>query len=231
MSPELRYNTLIGVGLTLGVYLLAHALFRRSGRHPLCHPVLVSVVALVAILYLTRMPYAQYIRGAQFIDFLLGPAVVALAVPLHRQIGKAATARLAIAAGIGTGALVAVTSAVGIAWLFGASHTTLLSLVPKSVTAPVAMEISRNIGGIEPLSAVFAILTGILGASLGPTLLDTLGIKDALARGIALGTVSHGIGTARALEESETAGAFSGLAMGIMALTMAFLVPWLGRLF
>jgi predicted murein hydrolase (TIGR00659 family) len=159
------------------------------------------------------------------VHFLLGPATVALAIPLYRQFERVRKSGVAIAVSILTGSLTAIGSALGVGWLMGASRDTLISLAPKSVTAPVAMGISEQLGGLPSLTAVLVILTGIVGAMLGPLVLNLIGVRDWAARGLAMGTASHGIGTARALQVSEVAGAFSGLAMGLNALATAILLP------
>ena len=148
-------------------------------------------------------------------------------MPLYRNLQKVRNAPLAILAGIGGGSISAALSAVLVARWLEASPQTVASILPKSVTTPVAMGVSQAVGGIPPLTAVFAILTGMLGASFGPLLLNFMGVSDPKVRGLAIGTASHGIGTARALQEHETAGAFSGLAMGLAALSMSLLLPLL----
>ena len=187
---------------------------------------LIAVVQLVAILSLTGTGYPEYFAGAQFVHFLLGPAAVALAIPIYRQFERVRRSALALIVSILAGSLTAAGSAVGIAWALGGSRDALISLAPKSVTAPVAMGVAKQLG---ELTAVLVILTGVLGAMLGPLVLSALGIRDWAARGVAMGTARHGIGTARALQESELAGAFSGLAMGLNALATAVLLPILWR--
>lgn len=226
----LAASPLVHLTLTLAAFQAGSWIYRRARMNPLLNPVLIAVVLLVGLLALTGTSYATYFAGAQFVHFLLGPATVALAVPLYRQFDRVRRSALAILASIVTGSLSAAASAVGIAWALGAGRDTLISLAPKSVTAPVAMGISEQLGGLPSLTAVLVILTGVLGAMLGPPLMNLLGIRDMAARGLAMGTASHGIGTARALQVSELAGAFSGLAMGLNALATALLLPLLIRL-
>jgi predicted murein hydrolase (TIGR00659 family) len=164
------------------------------------------------------------------VHFLLGPATVALAIPLYRQFDKVRRSAFAVLASIIAGSATATMSAVGIAWLLGGSHEALASLAPKSVTTPVAMGIAEQLGGLPSLTAVLVISTGILGAMLGPYVLNLLGITNMAARGLAMGTASHGIGTARAMQVNEVAGAFAGLAMGLNALATAVLLPLIWRL-
>ncbi|MEZ5870951.1 MAG: LrgB family protein [Nitratireductor sp.] len=227
----LAASPLLHLTLTLIAYQAGAWLHARSGNNPLINPVLIAVLALVAILVATGTSYQSYFEGAQFVHFLLGPATVALAIPLYRQFSHVRKSALAILASIIAGSLTAAGSAVAIAWLMGAQTSAIISLAPKSVTAPVAMGISQQLGGLPSLTAALVILTGITGAMLGPLVLNLMKIGDWQARGLALGTASHGIGTARALQVNEVAGAFSGLAMGLNALATAILLPLLWRLF
>jgi predicted murein hydrolase (TIGR00659 family) len=226
----LSASPLLHLTLTLIAYQAGSWVYRRGKLNPLLNPVLLAVVLLVAALMLTRTSYADYFEGAQFVHFLLGPATVALAIPLYRQFERVRRSALAILTSIITGSLTASLSAVALLRLFGGSWETAISIAPKSVTAPVAMGISEQLGGLPSLTAVLVILTGIFGAMLGPPLLDLLRVRDWSARGLAMGTASHGIGTARALQVNELAGAFSGLAMGLNALATAVLLPLLWRL-
>ena len=226
----LATTPLLGLTITLLAYIAGDWIYRRAGMQPLLNPVLIAVLALMAVLLATGTPYTTYFEGAQFVHFLLGPATVALAVPLYFNLAKLRRLWLPLLGGLVVGSLTAAVSAVGIAWLFGGSRQTLLSLAPKSVTAPVAMGIAEKLGGLPSLTAILVISTGILGAVLGPVVLDLLRVRDQATRGFALGVTSHGIGTARAFQESEQAGAFSGLAMGLNALVTALLLPLLAHL-
>jgi predicted murein hydrolase (TIGR00659 family) len=226
----LSASPLLHLTLTLVAFQAGSWIYRRAGMNPLLNPVLLAVLAIVAILVSTGTPYPKYFEGAQFVHFLLGPATVALAIPLYRQLERVRRSAVAIFVSLLTGSLTAALSAVLLVKVLGGSRDTMISMAPKSVTAPVAMGISEQLGGLPSLTAVLVILTGILGAMLGPPLMNLLGIKDWAARGLAIGTASHGIGTARALQVSEVAGAFSGLAMGLNALATAALLPLLWRL-
>lgn len=227
----LSTSPLLFLTLTLMAFQIGSFIYQRSGGMPVFNPVLIAVILLVGLLLLTGTTYKTYFEGAQFVHFLLGPATVALAIPLYRQFDRVRRSALALGVSLICGSLTAIGTALGIGWLTGASHETLLSLAPKSVTAPVAMAITEQLGGLPSLTAVLVMLTGITGAVLGPMLLTLIGITDWRARGLALGTASHGIGTARALQVNEVAGAFSGLAMGLNALATAILLPILWRLF
>jgi predicted murein hydrolase (TIGR00659 family) len=226
----LAASPLLTLTLTLVAYQGGIWLYNRSGNNPLVNPVLIAVLAIVALLAVTGTDYRTYFDGAQFIHFLLGPATVALAIPLYRQIQRVRESWLAIAVTVIFGSLTAAVTGVGIAWLLGATRLTLLSIAPKSVTTPVAMGIAEQLGGLPTLTAVVVILTGITGAMTASGLLKLVRIHDARASGLAIGIAAHGIGTARAFQISEVAGAFSGLAMGLNALATAILLPVLFQL-
>ncbi|MEM7497884.1 MAG: LrgB family protein [Pseudomonadota bacterium] len=226
----LAEEPLLHLFLTLLAFQIGSWLYRRAGLSPLVNPVLIAVILVVAVLFATETDYPTYFQGAQFVHFLLGPATVCLAIPLYRQLARVRRSALALGISILTGSLTASISAVGFAWVLGGGRDTLIALAPKSTTAPVAMGITEALGGLPSLTAVLVILTGIMGAMLGPPLMTAMGIKDWAARGVAMGTASHGIGTARALQVNEVAGAFAGLAMGLNALATALLLPLLARL-
>jgi len=221
----LSASPLLGLTITLVVYQAAYWIYKRADFHPLLNPVALSVAALVALLKLTGTPYATYFDGAQFVHFLLGPATVALAIPLYAQLDKLKAAWLPLVGALIVGSLVAIGSAVGIAWALGASDTTVVSIAPKSVTTPIAMGITEKLGGLPSLTAVLVVSTGILGAVMAKYVLDALRIADHGVRGFAVGLAAHGIGTARAFQVSEQAGAFAGLAMGLNGIATAVLFP------
>lgn len=221
----LAATPLLGLTLTLIVYQAAFVLYRRSGFHPLANPVPPTVLVLATLLWATGTPYATYFEGAQFVHFLLGPVTVALAVPLFEQLHRLRRLALPLLAALVAGALAAAATAIAVAWALGASPATMASLAPKSVTMPVAMGISEKIGGLPSLTAVLVMATGVLGAVVGRFLFDALRIREPAVRGFALGTIAHGIGTARAFQEGEEAGAFAGLAMGLSALFNALVLP------
>ena len=231
----LSATPLFGLTATLVVYVLAQMMYARLQQAPWANPVLWTVLVLAGALLLSNVPYPTYFAGAQFIHFLLGPAVVALAWPLwqrrtelRKRWGPLLVAGLA-------GGLTASASALSLAWAFGLPLEVMLSLVPKSVTAPVAMGIAEKIGGIPALAAVFAVITGLVGALTGKYLFDALGIptnpKGWATRGYALGTAAHGIGAARALQVNANAGAYAALALGLQVILASLLMPYLVPLF
>jgi len=226
----LAEEPLLGLTVSLLAYIAGDWAHRKAGGSPVVNPVLIAVLLLVGLLWATGTDYAKYFDGAQFVHFLLGPATVALAVPLYRNVERLKEAALPLGAALIIGSLTASLTAVGAAWLLGATRETLLSIAPKSVTTPVAMGVAEQIGGLPSLTAVLVILTGIIGATLGTWTLNALRIKDWRARGFAVGIASHGIGTARAFQLNEVAGAFASLALGLNGLATAILVPLLFRL-
>mgnify|MGYP001357923533 CR=1 FL=1 len=220
-------SPLLWLSITLLAYLGALGLYRRSGFNPLVNPVMIAVAAIVLVLWLTRTPYPTYFEGAKFVHFLIGPATVALAIPLYSQLERLKRMWLPLGVALLVGSFTAIGSAVGLAWLMGASRETLLSLAPKSATMPIAMGAAEAIGGLPSLAAMAVAVTGISGAIMARGLLNTLGVQDPAVRGFALGITAHAIGTARALQVHETAGAFSALAMGLNGVATALLVPLL----
>jgi predicted murein hydrolase (TIGR00659 family) len=221
----LEATPLLGLTITLIAYLIAQTVYAKARFNPLANPVLIAVALLVGLLEATHTPYPTYFEGAQFVHFLLGPATVALALPLYRQWPKLRRAAFPLLGGLVAGSLTAIVSAVGVAALFGASTQTIASLAPKSATTPIAMAVARQIGGIPSLTAVLVISTGVFGAVFARSILNLLQISDPDVRGFALGIASHGIGTARAFQVSEEMGAFAGLGMGLNGVFTAFVVP------
>ena len=227
----LSRGPLIWLTATLAAYAIGDACFRAANRLPLVNPVLIAVTLLGALLWATGTPYATYFEGAQFVHFLLGPATVALAVPLALNLPRLRRALLPVLAALLAGSVTAILTTLAIASATGADATLLATLAPKSATAPVAIGISENLGGSPTLTAVLVILTGITGAVVATPLLNLLRLKDWRARGFATGVASHGIGTARAFQVHPVAGAFAGLGMALNAILTALLAPWLLGLF
>ena len=227
----LSTSPLLWLTLTLTAYQLGTWLFRRLGYTPILNPVLTAIIALCLMLKVTGTDYQTYFRGAQFVHFLLGPATVALAIPLYREIDVIRKAFVPIVVTLIAGSLTAIVSAVGIAWGLGGERIILLTLAPKSVTTPIAMGVSEKIGGLPALTAVAVVLTGIAGAVIGDLVLNALKIHDEKARGMALGVASHGIGTAHAMQRSRVTGAFAAMAMALNGLLTALLLPLLAGLY
>ena len=221
----LSTTPLIWLTMTILAYLVADGVARRLGQPPWANPVLLSVLLIAPILWLTGTDYTTYFEGAQFIHFLLGPATVALALPLWDNRDTIRTSVLPIVLALLTGSVVAAGSAILLAHAFGLPMEVLLSLAPKSTTAPVALGISEAIGGLPALTAVLVILTGIIGAVTVTPLMNLIGVSDWRARGFAVGVAAHGIGTARAFQVNPVAGAYAGIAMALNALLTSLIVP------
>ncbi len=226
----LAHTPLFWLAATLVVYQAADWVYQRAHQLAMLHPVLTAITLLIALLLGTHTPYRVYFDGAQFVHFLLGPATVALALPLYEQRAALRRLLLPILGTLVVGSVTAIVAAAGIAHLLGASQVTVLSLVPKSVTTPIAMGVAEQLGGVPALTAVLVILTGIFGAVTAPALLDWAGIRERTARGFAIGLASHGIGTARAFQIDAETGAFAGLAMGLNGAVTALVAPLLVRL-
>jgi predicted murein hydrolase (TIGR00659 family) len=223
-------DRILETGVTVLAFAAAMRVARLGGNHPLLNPTLLAIIIISLGLEATQIPYAAYLRGTDIIHFMLGPAVVLLAVPLFRQRATIRASGRLIGVGLAVGLPVGISSAVGIAWALGASSQTILSMAPKSVTAGIAIGISEQIGGLQTLTVVLVIMTGITGAVLGPIVARFSRVDDPRVVGLAMGIASHGIGTARALQINEVAGAFSGLGMGLNGVLTAILLPVICKL-
>jgi predicted murein hydrolase (TIGR00659 family) len=228
---QLWTTPLPGILVTLFTYALCLRLQRRVHGHALANPVAASITVLVILLKVTSLPYPVYFSSARFLHFLLGPATVALAIPLARELPRLKRLLWPMVVGLLAGNLSAACSAILLARTLGADRQVTLSLAPKSVTTPIAMGISEKIGGLPSLTAVLVIATGVIGAVLGPWFLDRLHIEDPTMRGTAMGVAAHGLGTASIYQESSEAGAFAGLAMGLSGLITALTLPMVVRIF
>ncbi|MBV8246995.1 MAG: LrgB family protein [Comamonas sp.] len=211
--------------LTMAVYLGAMAVYKKSGNRPMLIPVFTGVVVIVGLLLATGTPYATYRSGVSLLGLMIGPATVALAIPLYAQRERIRQLWLPITAALLVGCLVALLSALGIAWLFGGSAATLIAVAPKSATIPIALPMAERFGGQPSLAAVAVAITGISGTMLAPLLIRLLRLKDPAVQGFAIGLTAHAIGTARALQINPTMGAFAALAMGLNGVATAVLMP------
>jgi predicted murein hydrolase (TIGR00659 family) len=224
------------VVLTITLTVLAYAASRRAFLRlgwSLLSPVFLSTVVVIAALWLTGLRFEDYRPGQRLMTSLLGPAVVALAVPLYRQRHVWLPRWPAVLISVAGGSLVSLVSVVALARAAGFASDIVASLAPKSVTAPVAVEIARLVGGDPALTAAFVIATGMLGSMFGPWVLSRAGVDDPVARGVAVGTTAHGQGAAAMLHEGELQGALAGAALVLAAVFTSviapFLVPWLVR--
>ncbi|WP_300682113.1 LrgB family protein [Nocardioides sp.] len=222
---DLIHTPLFAVAITLGAYQLGLEVKRRTHGHPLAQPVLVAMVVLVIVLKVLDLDYTTYLAGGSIISFFLGPATVALAVPLYRQLAALKGLVVPLLVSIPLGAIVSVCLGYFLVRLCGGSEQLALTMAPKSATTPVSIAVSEQVGGLPSLTAVFTVLIGLVGAVAAPTLMTWMRIRDRRARGVAMGAVSHGVGTSRSLADNETEGAFSGLSMGLSALMVSIVVP------
>jgi len=227
----LAAEPLLWLTVTLAIFVVGTWVNGKLNGHPLAHPVLLAMLALIALLLATGTSYDTYFEGAQFIHYLLGPATVALAIPLYDNLQQIRRLLAPLLLACLLGVTVAVSTAVGLAWLAGARDQTLLSIAPKSVTTPIAMGIAEQVGGLPSLAAGIVLVTGAVGAVAAGPLFRLARIKDERAQGFALGIAAHGFGTAHALTISLRAGAFAGLGLGMAGLLTAFLLPLAARFF
>jgi putative effector of murein hydrolase len=220
---------LLWLTLTLVPYIVADAISLLCSRHPLANPVLLAVVFVSTIVIASGTAFPAYFAGAQFIHFLLGPATVAIAVPLVRYLPHVRRTLIPMSTALLAGSITAVVSVILLAKLFGLGKAATLALAPKSATAGIAMGIAEKIGAEPALTVVLTILTGITGAIVVTPLMNAMRLKNYAARGFAAGLASHGIGTARAFQVSPLAGTYAGIALGLNGLLTAIMVPVLLR--
>jgi len=226
----LATTPLLWLTLTVVIWILADGLAQLSGRNPLVNPVMIAIALVSAILLATGTSYGTYFGGAQFIHFLLGPTTVAIAIPLYKNWPIVRRKALPMLAALIAGTATSIVSAIAVGAAFGLPPAVLISLAPKSVTAPVAMSLSESLGGIPALTAVLVVFTGVLGAVIVTPLMNAMGLRDYAARGFAAGLAAHGIGTARAFVVDPVAGTFAGIAMGLSAILSSLLIPVIVRL-
>ncbi|OLU19510.1 hypothetical protein BVH01_04375 [Pseudomonas sp. PA1(2017)] len=218
------HHPLFGAGVTLGAYQLAIAVYEKT-RLVFLQAVLVSTMLVIAILLLCGLTFAEYKISADALTIFLGPATVALAVPLYLNLRRIRQVFWPTVLTLLVAGVVATVLGVALAWMLGAEHNMLMSMAPKSVTSPIAMLVASQIGGLAALAAVFVMITGVLGAIIGPSLLRLCGVRNHAAMGMALGMTAHAVGTSRAMQESEECGAFAALAMSLMGVFTAILLP------
>ena len=221
----LQAEPLFWLTLTIGAYLFADKVYRACLLFPILNPVAISIILVSTCLIFFEVEYERYFEGAKFIHFLLGPATVALAIPIYLNWNIVLLAKKAILVSVFLGVFFAISVTYAIAFFLGLDMITIKTLLPRNVTAPIAMGISEIIGGVPSLTAIITILTGIIGAALGTFVLDLFRIKNMAARGFAFGLASHGIGTARAMAKDEEAGVFAAVAMGLSGIVTAVMIP------
>lgn len=231
MSPDwqgawqaLIHHPLFGFFITLGSYQIALVAYERT-RWVFLQPVLLAMVLVIGILLVCGLSAEEYRGSAELLTLFLGPATVALAVPLYMNLRRIRQLFMPILVTLIVGGVVATGLGVLLAWQFGANHSMLMSMATKSVTTPIAMLVTDQIGGVASLAAIFVLITGVLGGVCGPELLRLAGIRHPAARGMALGLTAHAVGTARAIQEDEECGAFAALSMSLMGASVALVLP------
>ena len=218
------HHPLFGIGITLAAYQIVIAAYEKT-RWIFLQPVLVSMLVVVGVLLGCGLTYAEYRKSTEIMNILLGPATVALAVPLYLNLRRIRQLFWPTFTTLVVGGVFATGICLLLGWWFGAEHMILMTLAPKSVTSPIAMLVAEQIGGVAALAAVFVVITGVIGAIFGPALLTRLGVRSPEARGMALGLTAHAVGTSVALQESEECGAFAALAMSLMGVATAVFLP------
>ncbi len=217
-------STLFWLAVTVAVFAAIDWMSRKFGRPPYLHPVLWSVPVLIALLWVMDTPYDLYASATAMISFLLGPAVVAMAVPIWEQRQTIRKLAVPLLLALLAGSMTAIVSAVAIVWAFGAPKTVLASMAPRAATSPVGMAVAETLGGIPALAAVIIVFSGVFGAMIATPLLNAMGMKDYRVRGFAVGVSAHGVGSARAFQVSEIAGAYAGLGMALNAVMTTVLL-------
>ncbi len=224
---NLAHSELFALTLVVGTYLAATALYKKV-HFCLLHPLVTSILAIIAVLEVLGIHYESFRQSSHLIHFMLGPSVVALGYVLYEQIQYLKGNVVSILTSVFVGALVGIVSVIVIGKLMGADQALIATLQPKSVTTPIAMGIAEKAGGIPSLTAVIVVAVGIFGSIVGPVIMKVLGIESHIAKGLALGASSHGVGTATAIQIGAIEGALSGLAIGLMGIMTAVLVPVIG---
>ena len=226
---EIMSNPIILLAITFGIYYVARQIQKRTGWVVL-NPILITIVALIALLQLTGISYETYEQGGQYIDFWLKPAIVALGVPLYQNLGQIRRQLLPILMSQLVGCLVGLVSVTLIASALGASHEVIVSLAPKSVTTPIAMEVCKAAGGIPSLTAAIVVIVGLFGAIFGFKILEVWHVRNPFSQGISMGTAAHAVGTSRAMEKGEIYGAYSSLGLILNGVLTALLTPFVLKL-
>ncbi|MVX67050.1 LrgB family protein [Clostridium chromiireducens] len=217
-------NVLFGLVISLAAFEIG-IFINRYTRVPILNPLLVAIVIVIGILLAFHIDFNTYNKGGQFINMFLGPSTVVLAVPLYRQLDLLKKNAKAILSGIFIGSVVGIFSIIGISHLIGLDASIIKSLVPKSVTTPIGISISNQLGGLVPITVLAIIFTGIIGAVFGPTICKIFKIKDKVAVGVSIGTAAHAVGTSKALELGEVEGAMSSLSIGIAGIMTVIIAP------
>lgn len=221
-------HPLFGVAVSVVFYVAGLAIYRR---YPRIHPLFTSSLGIIALLAVTQIPYEAYQVGGEWLTFILGPATVALGVPLYKHWHVIRRELAAVVIGIALGSAIGIASAGAFVWLLGGSKELMLTMMPKSTSSPIAIELSRLVGGNPVFSAVLTVLTGLLGSMFGRAFLLRIGVRDPLSIGTAIGAAAHGIGTAKLLRTHEEEGSYSAFSMALTGIVTGMLfvpiVLWL----
>ncbi|WP_017209858.1 LrgB family protein [Clostridium beijerinckii] len=220
----LTNNVLFGLVLSLAAFEVG-IFINRNTRIPILNPLLIAIGIIICFLFAFHIDFDTYNKGGQFINMFLGPSTVVLAVPLYKQLDLLKKNAKAILTGIFVGSVIGIISIIGISYLVGLNSSVIKSLVPKSVTTPIGISISSQLGGVVPITVLAIIITGIVGAVFGPTICKIFRIKDKVAVGVSIGTASHAVGTSKALELGEVEGAMSSLSIGIAGIMTVIIAP------
>jgi len=229
LVPYLVRSPVFGIGISIITFYAGNLLYKRTGS-PLLNPLVLSMLMIIGLLLSLHITFDDYNRGGQYISFFLGPATVILAVPLYKKISLLKENVIPILAGISVGSAAGIVSIIAMCRMFGLDELLSLSMIPKSVTTPIGIEISSQLGGMPSITVAAIVFTGITGVLLSPLVCKLFRINDKVAVGIAIGTSSHALGTTKAVEMGETEGAMSGMAIGIAGLVTVFLAPILAKL-
>lgn len=224
MMNILTNNILFGLVLSLIAFEIGLYIYKKT-KFPLFNPLLISIALVIGFLIAFDIDYDLYNKSAQFINMFLGPATVVLALPLYKQLKLLKKYLTPILIGIFVGSSVSITSVIFLSYIFGLDRIITISLLPKSVTTPIGIEISNQLGGLQPVTVLAIVVSGIAGAIIAPFLCKIFKIKNKVAIGLALGTSSHAIGTTKALEFGESEGAMSSLSIGLAGIMTVFLAP------
>lgn len=225
---EILQNNIVLLALTFGIYYGARQFQKWTGWVVL-NPILVTIALLILLLKVTGISYQTYEEGGRYIDFWLKPAIVALGVPLYQHLGQIKRQFLPIFLSQLAGCIVGIVSVVLIASWMGASREVIVSLAPKSVTTPIAMEVCSSMGGIPSLTAAIVVCVGLFGAVLGFKVLEVWHIRNPYSQGLSMGTASHAVGTSRAMEKGDTYGAYASLGLILNGVLTALLTPMILR--
>ena len=217
-------NMFFGIFISLIAFEIGLFIYRKT-KFPLFNPLLIAAILVIAFLKIFNIDFDTYNKGGQFINIFLGPATIVLAVPLYKNLHLLKKNFLPIFAGIFIGSLVSVLSVISISIFLGLDNSLTISLLSKSVTTPIGIEITNSLGGVSSITVLAIVLSGIIGAVVGPTVFKVLKINHPIAKGVSLGTASHAVGTSKALEIGETEGAMSSLSIGVAGIITVFLAP------